>query len=104
MKRPSGAVTARTTAKNRRICSQPFRVMTISYAGPLSRAAASELFRPKERVREVHEQSHRHEKTDHLVECHGALLQPIAGGDVRRREDEKHDCDDDEQRIHGGSY
>jgi hypothetical protein len=32
------------------------------------------------------------------------LLQPLACGDVCGGDDEKHDRDDDEERIHGGSY
>jgi hypothetical protein len=33
-----------------------------------------------------------------------ALLQPFARDNVRGSEDEKHDRDDDVERIHGGSY
>jgi hypothetical protein len=32
------------------------------------------------------------------------LLQPLARDDVRRGDEEEHDGDDDEERVHGGSY
>jgi hypothetical protein len=32
----------------------------------------SELLRAKKRIHEIHEQSHCDEKTDHVIECHGA--------------------------------
>src|SRR6516162_5832661 len=61
IKRPSGRVTARTAARKARIWSQPLKVM-------------SELFRPQQRVRQVHEQADRHCQTDDVVERHCQCL------------------------------
>src|SRR5262245_66136933 len=58
-KRPIGAVNARMTARNTAICSQPLDVM-------------SELLRAQQCVCQIHEQSDRHEKTDRIIQSHGA--------------------------------
>jgi hypothetical protein len=60
----------------------------------------SELLRPKQRVRQVDEQSHGDEKADGVIDRHGVhSLQPLAGHDVGRADREKQDGDDDEQQV-----
>ena len=67
------------------ICSQPLRVI-------------SELLRPQQRVRQVHEQAGRHNQTDDVVEGH-ELLQTLARGDVRHGEQEEREGDADVQQV-----
>src|SRR5437899_503200 len=88
MNRPSGRVTANTTAMNNRIWTQPLPVM-------------SELLRPEHRVREVHEQPDRHNQSNRVVERH-RLFQPLAGGNVCHGKNEEHDRDGDVQQIGHG--
>jgi hypothetical protein len=68
----------------------------------LLRTAGSESFWADQCVDEIDKHAERHERGQRIIEDHGTLLKPVAGGGVDNREDKKSHTRGDENGIKHG--